>query len=62
VSGPAPDAGSPRERQPEPPGEFVSEDLRADCARFLDELRGLIEHRVKSPSNSATWEPAPRDE
>jgi hypothetical protein len=22
-----------------PPGEFVSEDLERDCARFLDELR-----------------------
>jgi hypothetical protein len=60
VFGPAPEAGSPREPQPEPPGEFVSEDLRADCARFLNELRGLIEHRAKSPSKSATWEPARR--
>jgi hypothetical protein len=23
---------------PEVPGEFVSDDLRNDCARFLDEL------------------------
>jgi hypothetical protein len=29
------------------PGEFVSEDMRADCARFLDELRAQISHRYE---------------
>jgi hypothetical protein len=30
---------------PELPGEFVSDELRNDCARFLDELRRLVERR-----------------
>ena len=34
--------GSPPSPEPELPGEFVSEDLRADCARFLSEQRALI--------------------
>jgi hypothetical protein len=46
-------------REPEPPGEFVSEELRADCARFLDELRALIERRDEA-SERAGWVPAPR--
>jgi hypothetical protein len=33
----------------EPPGEFVSEDLRADCVRFLEELRTQIEGRAGLP-------------
>ena len=41
----------------EPPGEFVSEDLRADCARFLEELRVQIEGRVDVPPGSAGWVP-----
>jgi len=41
-----------------PPGEFVSEDLRADCARFLEELRVQIEGRVDLPPGSPGWLPA----
>jgi hypothetical protein len=35
-------AGSPLSPEPALPGEFVSEDLRVDCARFLNEQRALI--------------------
>jgi hypothetical protein len=28
------------------PGEFVTEDLRDDCARFLDELRAQLSRRT----------------
>jgi hypothetical protein len=41
----------------DPPGEFVSEDLRADCARFLEELRLQIGGRVDLPPGSAGWVP-----
>jgi hypothetical protein len=41
----------------EPPGEFVSEDLRADCARFLEELRAQIEGRADLPPGSTGWLP-----
>jgi hypothetical protein len=41
----------------EPPGEFVSEDLRADCARFLEELRVQIEGRADLPPGSTGWVP-----
>jgi hypothetical protein len=27
------------------PGEFVSDEHRSDCARFLDEVRSRIDHR-----------------
>jgi hypothetical protein len=34
------------EALPLPPGEFVSEDLQSDCARFLAELRGRPDVRA----------------
>jgi hypothetical protein len=37
------DRASKRER--ELPGEFVSDELRADCGRFLDELRARVASR-----------------
>jgi hypothetical protein len=44
ISGPSRETEGARE--PELlPGEFVSEDLRADCARFLGELHSVIRHR-----------------
>jgi len=33
--------------RPELPGEFVSDDLRADCSRFLEEIRTLVGHRAQ---------------
>jgi hypothetical protein len=43
------------EREPELPGEFVSEDLRADCARFLEDQRALIRWRADLPSGGTGW-------
>ena len=40
---------------PELPGEFVSEELRADCARFLEELRALVRHRTELRREGAFW-------
>jgi hypothetical protein len=42
---------------PELPGEFVSDELRNDCARFLDELRRLVELRRELTPDSAAWAP-----
>ena len=42
---------------PELPGEFVSDELRNDCARFLDELRRLVELRHEPAPESAAWAP-----
>jgi hypothetical protein len=33
----------------------VSEDLRADCARFLGELQALIAWRAEMPPSGAEW-------
>jgi hypothetical protein len=59
ISGPGNQPESQRVRQPEPPGEFVSEALRADCMRFLDELRTQLHRRVVS-EHPAGWVPAER--
>ena len=56
-SGPSHTAGSPPSPEPELPGEFVSEDLRADCARFLSEQRRLIGFRRDLAPESAAWVP-----
>jgi hypothetical protein len=56
-SGPIHGAASPPLSQPELPGEFVSEQLRSDCARFLDEQRRLLGLRRESPPESSAWVP-----
>jgi hypothetical protein len=47
--------GSPPTPEPPLPGEFVSEELRADCARFLGEQRALIALRCELAPESAAW-------
>jgi hypothetical protein len=39
------DPKKPRKNELEPPGEFLSEDLRDATTRFLDEVRRQIEQR-----------------
>jgi len=46
---------------PELPGEFVSDELRNDCARFLVELKRLVELRRELTTDSAAWAPGPTD-
>ena len=55
--GPSHAAGSPSPER-ELPGEFVSDDLRNDCARFLGELRQLVELRRELTPDSAAWAPS----
>ncbi len=57
-SGPSREAEAPPPQEPELPGEFVSEELRSDCARFLKELRALVGLRSALPPESAAWVPA----
>jgi hypothetical protein len=38
----------PRKKEPEPPGEFLSEDLRDATTRFLDEVKRQIEQRKEA--------------
>jgi len=59
ISGPGNQAESGPEREPTPPGEFVSDELRDDCMRFLDELRSQL-HRRDESRREADWLPAPR--
>jgi hypothetical protein len=57
-SGPEPEAtSSPAE--PELPGEFVSEAMRADCARFLHDLRARTAIRRESRL-AGDWSPVNR--
>jgi hypothetical protein len=46
--------------QPELPGEFVSEDLRADCNRFLEEARALAGRRAELLASRSRWVPKRR--
>ena len=39
------------------PGHFVSPDLRSDCARFLDDVKSIVERRL-----DAKREPLPKPE
>jgi hypothetical protein len=57
-SGPNGGAGSRPSPEPELPGEFVSEDLRADCGRFLNELRARVELRRELAPESGAWVPS----
>jgi len=58
--GPSHAAGSPLSPERELPGEFVSEELRTDCARFLNEQRRLVGLRRELPPDSAAWVPGQR--
>ena len=53
--GPSEQPKKPPAGRPELPGEFVSEDLRADCARFLEELRALVGHRAGLLAAQPGW-------
>jgi hypothetical protein len=53
-SGPEPEPSAAS--KPELPGEFVSEDMRVDCARFLDDVRTRTALRRESPLGG-TWLP-----
>jgi hypothetical protein len=57
ISGPTDEPDTPAAGERDLPGDFVSEDLRADCARFLDELRTLIGRRAELPLADADWVP-----
>jgi hypothetical protein len=59
ITGPGRQAQSGCPREPEPPGEFVSEELRDDCARFLEDLRALIDRRCERAEDDG-WVPTPR--
>ena len=61
ISGPGNQAESAPDHEPAPPGEFVSNELRDDCARFLDELRSQL-HRRDESRREAEWVPAPRNQ
>ena len=54
---PAPGRDDPR---PAPPGEFVSPEFESGCARFLDEVKSMVERRTVTPSRAVT--PAPEAE
>jgi hypothetical protein len=56
--GPSHAAGSRPSPEPDLPGEFVSEDLRNDCARFLHEQRRLVGLRRELTPEKAAWLPA----
>jgi hypothetical protein len=43
------------------PGEFVSPELRDDCARFLDELMTSIDSRREEQAERESWIPPERD-
>lgn len=60
MPGPSEQPKRPTAHEPELPGDFVSEDLRADCLRFLEELRALIGRRAELLAASAGWVPEGR--
>jgi hypothetical protein len=59
--GPSHAAGWLPSPESEPPGEFVSDDLRDDCARFLDELRRTVELRRELAPRCPMWGPGQLD-
>jgi len=59
ISGPSEQPERPHACEPKPPGQFVSEDLRADCTRFLENSRALAGRRADLPAESNGWVPGP---
>jgi hypothetical protein len=50
----------PRPKDRRPPGDFLSEDMRAETARFLDEVKRQIRKR-KEPKEEPKLGPPRRD-
>jgi hypothetical protein len=61
ISGPNVDPEPSAPDEFELPGDFVTDDLRADCARFLDELHALIDRRAQMPVGDGEWVPRSAD-
>jgi hypothetical protein len=59
--GPARDTDASPTAEPALPGEFVTDEMRADCARFLAELRALVRLRRELPEDGSSWMPVDRD-
>jgi hypothetical protein len=38
----------PKQDQPAPPGQFVSDEHEADCSRFLRDVKELLRHRSEA--------------
>jgi hypothetical protein len=50
----------PGARTPNLPGDFVSEELRADCTRFLEAIHALVARRAEMLGAAKTgWVPDP---
>jgi hypothetical protein len=50
----------PGARTPNLPGDFVSEELRADCTRFLEAIHALVGRRAEMLGAAKTgWVPDP---
>lgn len=53
------DPTKPRKQDPEPPGDFLSEELRDATTRFLDEVKRQIRQR-REPANGPKLGPPKR--
>jgi hypothetical protein len=49
----------PGARTPNLPGDFVSEELRADCTRFLEAIHALVGRRAEMLGAKTGWVPNP---
>ena len=49
----------PGARRPNLPGDFVSEELRADCTRFLEAIHALVGRRAEMLGAKTGWVPNP---
>jgi hypothetical protein len=49
----------PRAQTPNLPGDFVSEELRADCARFFEAIHALKVRRAEMLGAKTGWVPNP---
>jgi hypothetical protein len=45
-----------------PPGQFISEELEAETARFIEEVKGLAKRRMSTAKQTKRGLPPPRDD
>jgi hypothetical protein len=45
-----------------PPGQFISDELEAQTARFIEEVKGLARRRKSSAARTKRGLPPPRDD
>jgi hypothetical protein len=59
---PPPEPAKSEKSVRKPPGQFISDELEAETARFIEEVKGLARRRKSTAAQPKRGVPPPRDD